>query len=310
MTEGEIGIGTKLEQLGWRQGGVVKGKDVCNLLMLATGNLNQKKKWLNAILTFFGLENQSQDKSCTLDSYDNIVLIVASQSCDIASNNIDDDPFIEFSIARVIEKTNGNLTFNKNPRVLHTELLHRTENSDISNSVFLQLLAFEKIQIKKSDIIQFSPDENMLLVNEQLRCFVAWLASRYSRPALPSSFNDKIAEVDSKNKRKKKAKSIDNILSGIYVEIIPDKEINTDENYKVNLLGLIASDFDGDLSKAEVVMAEYAKIMESAGMDVVVSVKSEDEISITVIKRFKRFYYDDLSLKSGTEVPPETQMNI
>jgi hypothetical protein len=136
------------------------------------------------------------------------------------------------------------------------------------------------------------------------------LAARYSRPALPTEFNDRIAAADPKDQRRKKAKGINKHLSGIYVEIIPDAEIPKNQNYRVNLLGLVSAGFGGDLTKIEAALEEYAEIMRQAKMDVSVAVRSETEVSIAVIKRFKRFYYDDLSFRDGTPLPPEVERSL
>ena len=50
--------------------------------------------------------------------------------------------------------------------------------------------------------------------------------------------------------------------------------------------------------------------MRQAGMNVVVAVKKEDELSVAAFKRFKRFYYDDLSFRQSTEYPPEVAANL
>ena len=146
--------------------------------------------------------------------------------------------------------------------------------------------------------------------NNQLNGYVHWLASRYTRPALPTTFNNRIARSDSKNKRKKIAKSLDAGLSGIYVEISPNKELPENEDYSVNLLGLIAAGYTDDRGDIENKIEKYAEFMRSANMDVLVSVRSEDEISVAVFNRFQRFYYDDLSLRNKSSLPIEASGNI
>jgi hypothetical protein len=47
--------------------------------------------------------------------------------------------------------------------------------------------------------------------------------------------------------------------------------------------------------------------MRQAKMDVTVALRNESEVSIAVIKRFKRFYYDDLSFKAEAPLPPEVE---
>ncbi len=274
-------IGEKLEKAGWRQGSLVRTHDIGVLL-----------------------------KQSSFHNDENPIVIVASHSCDIAHNSLENDPYIELSIARKISSSNGNYTFNKNVRVLHTTVLVRTETPEIYVELFVELKAYDKISIDKSLLVDLTPDPGRFLINKELDCYVSWLSYRYVRPALPTAFNDKIASADPKGKRKKKAKLLNQHLSGIYVEISPDAEILDDQIYRVNLLGLVPADFNGSIKSIESVLEEYAEIMRDVDMNVSVAVKRESEVSLATIKRFKRFYYDDLSLKGNTPLPPDTQTGI
>lgn len=272
-------IGSQLEEAGWRQGSVVSASDVQHLIGII-GEIPYTEE---------------------------LVLLVASQSCDIANNNVDTDPYIELSVARKIEVHKGHFTHNKNPRILHTHVTCRTSDGDVFSEEILELKAFERIVIQKEVLAELQPDPDRVLEDRQLRSYVAWLAARYSRPALPTTFNNLIRDADPKGKLRDKVKKGNEQLVGIYVEIIPDAEIKDDESYSVNLLGLLPAGFAGDSSKAENAIKAYADVFRSAGMEVTVATRTEGQISLAVIKRFKRFYYDDLSLKEETPLPPETQ---
>ena len=274
-------IGHQLEKAGWKQGSILRDKD------------------RSVVLSKVGV---------AVD--DNMVLMVASQSCDIANNQIMQDPNVELSVARVITALDGNRTYNKNPRLLHTTLLCRTNSVNVAAEKHVELKAYEKISIPKEVLVGLLPDTEQVLESKQLESYVAWLAARYSRPALPTEFNDRIARVDPKDKRKKRAKSLNKDLSGIYVEITPDGEIAADEIYDVNLLGLVSADFSKAINVLEPALSELADIMRSANMNVAMAVRKESEISVAHIKRFKRFYYDDLSLKEEAPLPPESTHNF
>ena len=270
-------IGTQLEEAGWRQGSVVKPSD------------------LHCLLDMIGRPYEA-----------GLVLLVATQSCDIANNNIESDPYIEFSVARNIESPKGHFTHNKNPRTLHTHVTCRTGDDEVFKEDSLELRAFDKVSVPKEKLAGLQPDLNRVLEQRQLASYVAWLAARYSRPALPSAFNDRISAADPKGKLRNKVRKGNEQLVGIYVEIIPDAEIAASESYNVNLLGLLPAGLAGDSSKAEEAIKAYAEVLRKAGMTVVSSVRKEDDVSIAVIKRFKRFYFDDLSFRDDAHQPPET----
>ncbi|MFT5118186.1 MAG: hypothetical protein ACI9NY_001724 [Kiritimatiellia bacterium] len=275
-------IGSQLEEAGWRQGSVVHDDDIANLLQI------------------LGVDDAS-----------GITLIVASQSCDIANNNCSDDPYIEFFIARAIKLADNNFTFNKNVRKLHTTLHCQTTDSNLISDHFLSLKAYEKVTLLKEKMIGRHPDKDRILSGNDLHSFVAWLAARYKRPALPTSFNNRLKATDKNNKKQKSiAKKVNHHLSGIYLKIVPDAEILDTENYSVDLLGLVPAGFRGDLDQIQPLLDEYKIIMERSGMDVRAVIAKEDEISIAQIKQFKRFYYDDLSFRDNEAPHPPETLNI
>ena len=267
-------IGNQLEAAGWRQGSIVRSSDIATLLPMA---------------------NDPE-----------LIFITASQSCDIANNKIETDPYVELSLARRIENLRPHLTHNRHPRILHTHILRRTGDVDVVDHVVIELKAYERFAVPKEALKLLGPDPDSTLDNRQLKSYVAWLAARYSRPALPTAFNDRIRAVDPGNKIREKAKKSNESLSGIYVQILPDTEIRENETYTVNLLGLLHAGFTGDTKHAKTVIEDYAAIMTKAGMDVSAVVRTEDEVSLATISRFKRFYYDDLSLKEDMTLPTET----
>jgi len=69
---------------------------------------------------------------------------------------------------------------------------------------------------------------------------------------------------------------------------------------------LLPSGFGEDTSKAENTINAYADVLRGAGMEVTHAIRREDEVSIATIRRFKRFYLDDLSLREQAPLPPET----
>src|SRR5690606_8641017 len=148
MSDQNEDAGSKLEGAGWRQGAIVKGCE------------------LEAIL-----------KHTSFNPDDDLVVIVACQSCDIAAKRLESDPYIEVSIGRLIESSKGDLTFNKNARILHTNIHLITEDAEVYRELPIELKAFEKVQISKQLFIQISPDHMRVLNNNHLNSYVSWLAS-------------------------------------------------------------------------------------------------------------------------------------
>lgn len=269
--------GYQLEAKGWRQGSIFKDEDAIALA---------KDMGFEADFKFY--------------------VVVSSQSCDIANNNQELEPYVEVYFARGdLEEMNGNFQYNKSARLLHTKFLQRTEDNDLTQEKFIEMKAFDKQFVSKDWFIENSPDGRRAFEDYDARNFADWLAARYARPALPSEFNRRINEADPKGKLRKRAKKASNQLSGMYVEIYPFEEIGEEEQYRVNLLGTLAADYEGNIDDAESVLESHADTLRAAGMDVTSRLAKEDEISIALIRRFKRFYYDDLSYSAETPLPIE-----
>lgn len=94
---------------------------------------------------------------------------------------------------------------------------------------------------------------------------------------------------------------------GIYVELNPDTELKDGQTYDVNLLGLLPAGFNEDTRKAQNAINSYADIFRASGMNVTAVLETEDNVSVALIRRFKRFYLDDLSFRDGSPHPPETK---
>ena len=270
-----------MESAGWRQGGFVQQKDLPTLICLYP------------------------DVGITEDIY----LVVASQSCDIAHAQ---EPMIEFMIARKKDKMDGNFAHNKHPRKLHIEAI--VDNEGQIERLSLEIKAHEKICLLKDDFPEsLIPESYIELELNSLKEFVAWLAGRYQRPALPTEFDRRFDEKWKKDKRRKFTEKGSEHILGIYVEITPDEEIEEDKNYSVNLLIIVAHDIskmpEEDSESVRLIASEYAEKMREANMDVVGPlIFPEEGISVATLKRYKRFILDDLSYKSDHPLPSETKL--
>lgn len=268
-----------LEEKGWLQGDFVEPNDIFAL-----------KKYFTEI---------PQDEG--------VYLIVASQSCDVCAS-VENEPFIEFSVARKVEKTDKSLLFNKNPRKLHLEV-NDNSHIDAIHSICLELISHEKIKLKKADIQkeyrEIEPCKHLKMPQNTIHQYVGWLVSRYNRPALPTEFERRFNNQWNKSKRDKIVEKSNEFLLGIYVDITPDEEIDINEKYKASLLFLTTPSIsDENLNAIEELARKYQEYLEAADITVVgYDIKSEKQVSIATFKAYRRFYLDYLSYKHNTETP-------
>lgn len=239
---------------------------------------------------------------------EDVYLIVASQSCDVCASSTVEE-YIEFSIARKLDRCDGNFLYNKHPRRLHLKVFDNSSH-DIGE-LFFEVLANDKVRIKKDTIEtikKIEPYQDYQLDSQMCEQYANWLAGRYNRPALPTQFEQLLNEQWQKKKREKASEKVNEHILGIYVDINPDRELADNEAYSIQLLFLIsheAGQNEQDKSLVRDLSEQYAAAAREAGMDVLsCEIKTEQQISVATFKNYKRFFLDSLSYKNDTLMPP------
>ena len=157
------------------------------------------------------------------DSPDTDLAIAISHDCDIANDNPDTEPAVEFIFARILEQHNGNYTHGKNPRILH---LDYTGNEQ---TIWLELLASSKVMVQKNLLCQTQPDQVYNLT--AIQTLQSWLAVRYRRIALPNSLVDRLRSVSTYIEKECK-KNSSGILS-FRLSYEPQDELIPEEPYEL-----------------------------------------------------------------------------
>jgi len=153
--------------------------------------------------------------------------IAISHDCDIANDNLDVEPAVEFIFACILEQDNGNFTYGKNPRILHIDYKHDGQ------IVFFELLASKRLILHKNILENLQPDETYKLNTHSGQILQSWLAARYRRHALPNSLVDRLRAVfkhiDDKGK-----KNSAGILS-FRLSYDPEDELPPEEPYELSI---------------------------------------------------------------------------
>lgn len=267
-----MSLGMNLDNAGWRQGSIVKIED-CQALEMEIPEGGR--------------------------------LIVISQSCDITHAHIAEEPCVEVITATLIDKQEGNFTHNKNPRKLH--LILQTGDGEKC----LQLLQLDKNRLQRTVLENLSPDTSVYFENREKNVMARWLAARYQRPAFPNGFNSAIGGVRRAKKRKERqaAKRISPIVSGIFLQVLPFRDLRDGETYKVNMLALVPAskkkEVDLESSDVRQPIQEIAFVMKEANMEVELNIEFEDMVPYSYFRDdFKPWSYDEISL--ANEPPDET----
>ena len=149
--------------------------------------------------------------------------IAISHDCDIANDNLDTEPAVEFIFSRILEEHNGNYTHGKNPRILHLDYIHNGQ------TVWIELIASRRVIVQKNSLEAIQPDQTYSLITRQT--LQSWLAVRYRRIALPNSLVERLRSVSTYIEKEGK-KNSSGILS-FRLSYEPQDELLPEEPYEL-----------------------------------------------------------------------------
>lgn len=185
-----------------------------------------------------------QIKSCLPHEIDQgfCFALVVSHSCDIA-NSPDIEPEVEVILGVFKKESDGNYEHGKNPRTLHLTVRH--EGGD----KVIELQARNKISVSKHTLSQILPNIFFQLQPKGIKVLQSWLSTRYRRHAFPDEFNRRIKEIIKyiANEGRKHNKAI----LGIWFNLEPERELNSDEPYELDIFVVYSSDNPGYEEEAE-----------------------------------------------------------
>lgn len=167
--------------------------------------------------------------------------VAVSHDCDIANDNLEAEPAIEFIFGCLVNEQNGNYTYGKNPRTLHLSYDREGE------SIVVDLTASRKISIAKDVLESIEPDRSYQLDSRYI--LQSWLAARYRRHALPNSLVDRLREVF-RHIDKEGKKNADGILS-FQLDYDPKEDFSPEEPYELWIDIVYITDDESYAAKAD-----------------------------------------------------------
>jgi hypothetical protein len=149
--------------------------------------------------------------------------IAISHDCDIANDELDAEPAVEFIFAHVLKDHDGTYTHGKNPRILHLDYIHNGQ------TVWIELSALRRVIVQKNSLEAIQPDQTYSLITRQI--LPSWLAKRYRRLALPNSLLERLRPVSTYIEKEGKRNS-SGILS-FRLSYEPQDELPSEEPYEL-----------------------------------------------------------------------------
>jgi len=151
-----------------------------------------------------GLRHADADATC---------VVVVSHDCDLANDDLDDEPDVEVIVGCVVSVPNGTFSWGKAPRTLHL-LMQRNGAEDT-----VELVATRKRLVPKSTLADFEPDRAFALDGKGIDVLRSWLSARYKRAAFPDAFVRRMGKTGVSKRLAKKLEPHGALISFVYFDL-------------------------------------------------------------------------------------------
>lgn len=231
------------------------------------------------------------------------VLIVVGHDCDVNNHSLENEPLVELLVAHPVQRSD--------PNTFHAKTTRRLQFKLSLNGVgqTYECLNFERFYIDRQYLAKYS---SQYTVDDELKHLIArWISNRYYRAAFPNAFNDRLSKA--RKKIKAAFEGIGHYITGVYIMLLPDQELNPGEDYEVFVQATIRTEDTENLEVIEQANAALLKFVSALdyceGINVAeksYSVVSEEKFSLDDIRNSKRWDYDYLSFQNENdeEYPP------
>lgn len=247
---------------------------------------------------FGGLDNSPKGLVTDRD-----LLIVISHDCDVTHHSFAAEPNFEIATARAISSTDGNRMWGKSPRK------YQFAFEANGHSKYFEICKNEIFREPRSKLSNYDPCNINSLDPECVRSIVRWVAKRYIRASFPDTFNDRVrAAIPG---IKKSLRNEGGLFKGIYI-CTTNEELGIDVQYEAIIWGVMSDEEYEDADKrkdaTELLGEIEASIADCDGVTVEnAEVRAENQVTISDLNYFKRWDFDDLSLRDGDgDVIPQT----
>lgn len=230
------------------------------------------------------------------------VVIMLSHSCDIAARNPEAEPELELIRGQRLDQTDGNCTHGKNPREIHLDSEEWSEHAAVSFSIH------DRHLVPRGAALAQGP--SAALPDSDRRMLARWVGKRYWREAFPDSFNERLRGIANEMREVMKGEPGTRI-TGLYVVMSEDGELPDDVDYSFDLIATMKKAAYDDLETREAAqetLDKFAGLLAAVeGIDLDETIlQSEAQVSLHDIRFYRRWDYDDLSMRQeDPQISPE-----
>lgn len=162
-------------------------------------------------------------------------LVVISQTCDVVQSKLENEPYVEILLCRLIDKIRADFAGRRSTRRLD----FRPDKVNFPGVAVTAHATSDRYVVPRNVFENHGPDPSRALSANAVRLVQSWYAIRYTRPAWPDSF---VRRIDRKSKERL-VKALTAITTDdVEVRVaLKDKEVelNDDTSYYVAVFFVI-----------------------------------------------------------------------
>jgi hypothetical protein len=222
--------------------------------------------------------------------------VVLTGDCNLLHQRLDQEEVVDVVFGRRVDALNGNYTNLKSPRILHLNL------EGPSGLVPVDFSAWRRATLARVELAQAPPADSWKVNAAAQRTIAEWWASgRYLRSSFPDAFNSRIGEKKKRRKLESLLKTSKDHILAVYVVVLPDRELPSDEKYGVVLRAIVTKEAYEDLTvRSEVETQFYDAFLDelkaTPGIEVLDhNLLSEEDFTMSDFRRMNRLEFDYLS---------------
>lgn len=281
MPPGLSPVSRKIREAGWQQGSLLCRTDHATMLSAAVDTPP------------FGSEEP-------------VCLIVINQICDLVANP-DIEPHVELVCGRFVDRPDPIYRHGRNPRRIHLAL-----SCGGNTTRWIDISIHDRVRVRKEAFGEMRPDGDTILPDQDIHLLRRWIAKRYTRPAFPDAFNERLATVEKKLEALWKSPAAYPV-TGIYLQV-SGAEFPHEVPYELGIritARAEAWEDKGQLAQLDQFEETFSEILEDCSGLVIanddIQTIPESDMTVADLRIFKRLDVDYRSSpdRPGVEGPPD-----
>lgn len=238
-------------------------------------------------------------------------LVVLTQDCDLVRNT-GFEPFVELLSLQQLPNKPSNLMRGQSARSLHLSL------EICGETHWFEGYIHNRFRIKKELLCGLGCETTLVFKENELRLIRQWLARRYTRAAFPDHFETHLASTQGRVKSLFKSPEA-KLISTVYIAI-DNEDIGVDEDYFIRVILTVLSEDLEDVKKRNLIdnfEERFISVFEGRphirfaiknpgdAESYDVRVLPEEDVTLSMLRKYKRFDADYRSVDDDTVSPPD-----